>query len=189
MTSPPQHDATRILADLSAGDASAGERLLPVVYAELRAIAARCMRNQPADHTWQPTALVHEAYLRLIGKDDPAWSGRGHFLAVAAKAMRHLLVDHARRRLADKRGGDRQRVTLCDNLAQDDAAPIDALALDDALRRLATLHPRQAQIIELRFFGGLTIAETARALDLGTTTVEDDFVMARAWLARELADA
>lgn len=186
MEQRPNQETTRLLAELADGDRAAAERLLPLVYDELRSLAARCMRGQPADHTWQPTALVHEAFLRLSGAEPCA--NRHHFLALAAKAMRQLLVDHARRRSADKRGGGRQRVTLA-GIGEKTTPAVDALALDEALRQLARLHPRQAQIIELRFFGGLTIAETARALELGTTTVEDDFVMARAWLARELADA
>ncbi len=188
MTKAANDNVTRILREIAEGDAESAERLLPLVYDELRALADNFMRHQPAGHTLQPTALVHEAYVRLVGSRGVAWTGRSHFLAVAAKAMRRLLVDHARRRQADKRGGDWRQVTLEEALGPSKTNAVDLVALDDALRRLGQMSERQARIIELRFFGGLTIAETARALGCGTTTVEDDFVMAKAWLARELAD-
>jgi RNA polymerase sigma factor (TIGR02999 family) len=177
---------TRVLSELAGGDESAAQRLLPLVYAELRALAGSYMRR-PGGATLQPTALVHEAYVRLVGVQQPQWQGRAHFMAVAAKAMRQLLVDHARRRQARKRGGGLREVTLDEALVPQRGRAIDLVALDDALQDLARLSARQARIIELRFFGGLTIAETAVALGVGTTTVEDDFAMAKAWLARELA--
>lgn len=178
---------TKVLADLAGGDATAAERLLPLVYAELRALAGRYMRHPAPGVTLQPTALVHEAYMRLAGVQEAQWEGRAHFMAVAAKAMRQLLVDHARRRQARKRGGGLHEVTLDEALLPDKRRNVELVALDDALQELNRLSPRQARIVELRFFGGLTIAETAAALGIGTTTVEDDFAMAKAWLSRELA--
>ena len=181
------HQATQCLAEMAAGDESAAGRLFPLVYAELRALASHYLRRQAPVITLQATAIVHEAYMRLAGVDPGVWTGRAHFMAVAAKAMRQLLVDHARRRVAQKRGAGRRQVTLDEAILPDKGKPLDVLVLEDALQRLAMLSSRQARIVELRFFGGLTIAETAEALGVGTTTIEDDFAMARAWLARELA--
>lgn len=166
---------------------TAGGELVPLIYDELRSLARGYMRRQPADHTLQPTALVHEAYMRMAGEPDDRWSSKRHFMAVAAKAMRQLLVDHARRRGAGKRGGAWKRITLHDGVGPQGRSVVDLIDLSDALDRLERLHDRQARIIELRFFAGQTIAETAKTLGVGTTTVEDDFAMAKAWLARELA--
>ncbi len=185
--------ARRVVADLTTyagGDEAAGERLLQALYPELRAIAARCFRGQPADHTLQPTALVNEAWVRIAAaaEDGLAERDRSHFLALAATAMRQILVDHARRRRAAKRGGgDRPRPLLGDE-AVAEVARDDLPEIDEALRRLGELDPRMARVVELRFFGGLTVPEVARLLDVSVTTVEHDWRMARAWLARELAD-
>ncbi len=183
---------TELLQQLDRDDGSAAERLLPLVYDELRALAAGYFARQPAGHTLQPTALVHEAYLKLASRQDARWTGRAHFMAVAARAMRQILINHARDKGAAKRGGNNwRRITLDEAVTPPDGAQreIDLLALDEALGKLARLSERQCQIIELRFFGGLTIEETARVLGMGTTTVEDDWHHARAWLRRELKDS
>lgn len=179
----PSHDVTRILAELTAGDDAAADRLLPLLYDELRDIAARAFRNERANHTLQPTVLVHEAYLRLMQGAQVDWNDRVHFLSVMATAMRRLLIDHARRRQAERRGGDAVRVTLDDIVAAEHPG-LDLIALEEALEQLTERDERLARIVELRFFGGLTIAETAQVLDVGTTTVEDGW--ARAWLSARL---
>lgn len=180
-------DATRILEEINRGDASAVNRLLPLVYDELRAIAAAAMRRERVDHTLEPTALVHEAYVRLVDHGKSDWRGRAHFFAVAAKTIRNVLIDHARRADADKRGGAWRRTMLSGELAGGDGPrPVDLLDLDAALARLGELHPRQANVVELRFFGGLSIEETAHVLDAARSTVADDWMLARAWLSREL---
>lgn len=178
--------ATQLLQDLSRGDRSAGDRLLPLVYDELLGVARRLMSRQSPDHTLQSTALVHEAYLRLIDQTQPGWGSRAHFMAVAARAMRQILIDHARGKLAAKRGSDWDRVSLT-GVGQDAAIPrLDLLAIDEALTRLAALSERQAQVVELKFFGGLTIDEIAGVLDVSTTAIEKNWRVARAWLSREL---
>jgi RNA polymerase sigma factor (TIGR02999 family) len=185
MSKRPQ-TASVVLAQLRDGDDSAAARLLPIVYDELRALAGHYFRRQPSDHTLQPTALVHEAFVRLIA-DDGGWADRGHFIALAAQAMRQILVDHARKRAAAKRGGDHwKRITLDDGLAAAESRGVDVLVLEDAMTRLAALSARQAQIVELRVYGGLTIEEVAALLDIGPTTVKADWTIAKTWLKREL---
>ncbi len=181
-------EITQILNRLNDGDGAAVDRLWPLVYDELRALAASRFRNQPAGHTLQPTALVHEAYVRLAGRADVHWESRAHFMAVAAKAMRQILMNHARDKAAAKRGGDHQRITLDEAVTPvaDRTRELDLISLDDALTTLGELSDRQGRVVELRFFGGLTIAETAHVMGVGTTTVEDDWHLAKAWLAREL---
>jgi RNA polymerase sigma factor (TIGR02999 family) len=167
------------------------DRLLPDAYLELRRLAAAYLRRERPGQTLQPTALVHEAYLRLA-KDKPGrWQNRAHFCAIAANSMRQILVERARARAAVKRGGGQQRLTLVDNIDAGDAgpAPVDLLALDQALTRLAALDAQQARIVELRYFGGLSVEETAEALEISPATVKRDWSVARAFLARELADA
>jgi RNA polymerase sigma factor (TIGR02999 family) len=159
---------------------------MPLVYEELRHIARRQMRRQRAGHTLQTTALIHEAYLRLVGESDAHWQNRAHFFGVAATAMRHILVDHARSRQAAKRGGAAQRVTL-DQAAVISAQPAELVALDDALRSLAALDPRKSQIVELKYFGGLTVGEIAKVLQVSPETVARDWRLARVWLLRELS--
>lgn len=182
-------DATRILDALNRGDSKAASDLLPLVYDELRAIAARRMRAERLDHTLQPTALVHEAYLRLVDQTRFDWRGRAHFLGVAANTIRLILVDHARKVNADKRGGDRERTMLSDDLAAEEGRKdVDLLALEDALGKLASLHPRQARVVELRYFGGLSLEETAHVLNVAQSTVAADWAVAKAWLARELSN-
>jgi RNA polymerase sigma factor (TIGR02999 family) len=187
---PP--DVTGLLLAWRDGDASAGERLLPAIYDELRRQAARAMRREDGAHTLQATALVHEAYLRLVDQRRVEWRSRAHFFGVAAQMMRRVLVDHARTRLAAKRGGALQRVTLGDvGAGAEDAGSdeLDVLALHDALERLAAFDPDQARLVELRYFGGLGIEDTAEALGVSPATVKREWAVARAWLRRELEGA
>jgi RNA polymerase sigma-70 factor, ECF subfamily len=167
-------------------DRQSVETLLPIVYQELRRLAAGYLRRERAGYTLQPTALVHEAYLRLL-KDKPGrWQNRAHFCAIAAHSMRQILIERARARDAKKRGGERQRVTLDEGLVAGGDRSIDLIALDQALERLAALDAEQARLVELRFFGGLTIEETAEAMNTSPATVKRHWTMACAWLAREL---
>jgi len=185
--SSPSEKATLLLDALRAGDESASAQLLPVVYDELRALAGHYFQCQPADHTLQPTALVHEAFMRLVAHERLAGSDRAHFLAIAAQAMRQILIDHARRRHAAKRGGANwQRITLDDALAVMQSGSVDVVMLEDALQQLAERSSRQAKLVELRIFGGLTIPEAAEVLGVGLTTIKGDWTIAKAWLKREL---
>jgi RNA polymerase sigma factor (TIGR02999 family) len=179
-------DVTGLLRRWSEGDKQALEGLLPLVYEELRALAASCFRSERPDHTLQPTALVHEAYLRLIGQEHVAWQNRAHFFGIAAQMMRRILVDHARRKKAAKRDAATFRVEL--PASEDGPVDLDPeiLSLDEALKGLEVLDPRQARIVELRFFGGLTVEETAEVAGVGTATVKREWRTARAWLRREL---
>ena len=187
-TAPPTtHEVTRLLHDLQAGTPDAGDLLIRLVYQELHGIAERYMRRERGDHTLQPTLLVDEAYLRLVGQHHVSWQNRAHFFAIAAQAMRRILVDHARRRSAARRQGG-QRVTLRADVAATAPATLDLIALDDALSRLALLDARQAQVVELRFFGGLDVPQTAEALGVSPATVKRDWAFAKAWLARELSE-
>ncbi|HPF36280.1 sigma-70 family RNA polymerase sigma factor [bacterium] len=180
---------TRWLHAARDGDAAAVDRLLPLVYDELRRLAAARLARERVDHTLQATALVHEAYLRLVDQHDQDWRDRAHFLALAATTIRRVLVDHARRRLADKRGGGAQRLSLTvADLPDQPAADLDLLDLDAALAALAEEKPEHAQVIELRFFGGATAAEAAAVLGVTERTVERRWRFARAWLYRRLAD-
>ena len=183
-------DVTELLRAWSEGDRSAQEPLLRAVLGELRRQAARAMRRESPTHTLQPTALVNEAYLRLIDQQRVQWRNRAHFFGVAASLMRRILVDHARSRLAAKRGGDVQRVSIGDveppDRASESAQDVDVLALHEALERLAALDPEQARLVELRYFSGLTIEETAEALGVSPATVKREWRFARAWLRREL---
>lgn len=179
-------DVTRLLARASAGEAEASERLVAEVYRELRALAGRCLRNERPGHTLQATALVHEAYLRLIDQREAEWQNRGHFLSVAAGVMRRVLLDYARQRQAAKRGGRRMRETLDEGMLVSEQKLADVLAIDEALERLALLDPRQAQIVELRFFAGLGVEEIARILQVSEPTVKREWRSARAWLARQM---
>ena len=183
---PQRGEATRVLSELGRGDASAAQRLLPLVYDELRALAGAHFRRQEADHTLQPTALVHEAFLRLVDQTSVEWNDRPHFFAVAATAMRQILIDHARRRRAAKRGGQMQRVTLDAAGTPPTESPIDLIALDDALAALAALDERKHQVVVMRFFGGLSVDEVANVLEVSKTTVESDWRSARAWLGVRL---
>jgi len=166
----------------------ATDELMAAVYEELRALAAHALREERRNHTLQPTALVHEAYLRLAAIDRMQWKDRQHFLIAASGTIRRVLIDHARARLADKRGAGAARVALTGLASEPGLDGVDAVALDDALVRLAEMDARKCRVVELRFFGGLTIDETAGALGVGTTTVEDDWAFARAWLRREIGE-
>ncbi|MCU0627143.1 MAG: sigma-70 family RNA polymerase sigma factor [Gemmatimonadaceae bacterium] len=182
-------DVTQLLSAWSAGDRAALDALLPAVYAELRRQADRVLRHQASGHTLQPTALVHEAWLRLVAQRPAQLEGRAHFVAVAARCMRQVLVDAARARNADKRGGGVHAVTLdpqADLPAGTGETGLDILALDEALARLATIDPQQARLVELRYFVGLTLDETAAALGVSAATVSREWAVARRWLRREL---
>jgi RNA polymerase sigma factor (TIGR02999 family) len=168
------------------------DALLPVVYEELRRLAAAYLRRERPGQTLQPTALVHEAYLRLMKDRPDRWQNRAHFCAIAAHSMRQILIERARARGAQKRGGAQPRVTLDEAIVAadgSDSPSVDLVALDDALQRLEALDPQQARLVELRFFGGLTIEETAEAMKISPATVKRHWTVARAWLARELAGA
>ena len=184
MTSPQASTVTRILAELGAGDASALDRVLPLVYDELRVIAAAQLRREAPGHTLEPTALVHEAFLRLVDQRE-GFRNRGHFFGVAAQAMRRILVDYARRRRAQKRDGG-VRITLTEGVGPDSGATEQVLAVDEALGRLEAMDGRLARVVELRFFAGLSVEETGEALGISPATVKRDWVVARAWLQREL---
>jgi RNA polymerase sigma factor (TIGR02999 family) len=179
-------DRTDALAACSAGDRNAASRLIPQVYDELRAIAAHYMRRERAAHTLQPTALVHEAYLRLIDIERVDWKSRSHFLAMAATQMRRILVNHARDRCAQKRGGGQTLITLDDNVAVAVADTVETLALDEALQKLGAVSPRQCRVAEMRLFAGLKVDEIACVLDVSPRTVKQDWRVACAWLRREL---
>ncbi|MBI1190881.1 MAG: sigma-70 family RNA polymerase sigma factor [Tepidisphaera sp.] len=185
-TSPGNHDVTRILDAVKAGDKAASEQLLPVVYDELRRLARSYMHRENEGQTLQATALVHEAYLRLVGGVDVSWDSRGHFFAAAAMAMRRILVEKARSRGRIKRGGDRKRVELGDQAVANDSASTDLVALDEALNKLAAYSQRKADVVMLRYFAGLTNDETAAALGVSSATVRNEWTFARAWLMREL---
>jgi RNA polymerase sigma factor (TIGR02999 family) len=178
---------TRLLIEWNNGRNGALEDLLPLVYGELRRLAAQRLRRERPDHTLQPTALVHEAYLRLVDQRQVRWQNRAHFYGVAAHVMRRILVDRARARNADKRGAGWERVTLVGDRTPSESRDVDVLALDDALKRLATLDPQQERIVELRYFGGLTLDETAEVIGISTATVKREWAIARAWLRAELS--
>jgi len=181
-------EVTQLLRRMSAGDAQAANELMPLVYGELRSLAAGLLRDERARHTLQPTALVHEAYLRLVGAEvAPEWEGHRHFLGVAAKAMRSVLIDHARRKQAAKRGGGGERLPLEGIVAAFEERVPDLLALDEALGRLEAMDGELARLVELRFFGGLTIEQTARVLETSVPTVVRSWQVARLWLQREVA--
>ena len=178
---------TQLLIDWGQGDQAALEKLMPLVYSELRRLAGNYLRRERAEHTLQPTALVNEAYLKLIDQRNAKWQNRAHFFAISAKLMRRILVDHARQRQAVKRGGsdqERLSITSAETILKQPA--IDLLALNEALDELAHMDPQQGRIVELKFFAGLSIEETAAVLGISHATVERDWKMARAWLRRQL---
>src|SRR4051812_46433243 len=181
-------DVTGLLASWRQGDAAALDRLLPLVYDELRRVARGHLRRESSGHTLQPTALVHEVFLRLVDADRMTPTSRTHFFAIAARLMRQILVDHARRKQADKRGGGATLVSLDDVVPPAaPASPVDVLALDEALDALASFDARQCRVVELRFFAGLNMPETADALGISTATVEREWAMAKAWLHQRLS--
>jgi RNA polymerase sigma factor (TIGR02999 family) len=180
-------DITRILATLSDGDRSSAAELLPLVYHELRSLADRFMRGEPSDHTLQATAVVHEAYLRLVRGEPKKWNNRAHFFRVAAGVMRHILVDHARGRGRVKRGGNGVMLPLDEAVALFEERALDLVALDEALEKLAALDKRKARVVELRFFAGLGVEETAETLEISPRAVKSDWQFAKLWLLREIA--
>ena len=181
------HRATELLQAWGAGDAAAFELLIPLVHAELRRLARRYMGHERSGHTLQPTALVNEAYLRLVDLQRMRWQDRAHFLAMAARLMRRILVDNARSKGYRKRGGGARQVTLDEALIISSPRSDDLIALDDALTQFAAISPRKAEVVELRFFGGLSVEETAEALQVSPETVKRDWRLAKAWLVRQLA--
>ena len=184
MTQPSQPDVTALLKEWSGGDRKALERLMPLVYGELRRLAASYLREERPDHTLQPTALVHEAYIRLTNQRDVVWQNRAHFFGIAAQMMRRILVDHARKRQAAKRDAAAWRVATIEVDASDRAPEL--LELDRALSSLEVIDPQQARVVELRFFAGLTVEETAEVAGLSAATVKREWRTAKAWLRREI---
>jgi RNA polymerase sigma factor (TIGR02999 family) len=180
-------DVTQLLENWSNGDRGALERLMPLVYDELHRLARSYLRRERSDHTLQSTALVHEAYLRMVDQKNVRWQNRAHFFGVAAQYIRHILVDHARSHLAAKRGAGAAKLSLDEAIGVPEKKEVDLLALDQALEGLAALDPQQGRIVELRFFGGLSIEETAEVLHISTATVKRDWVMAKAWLYQNLS--
>ncbi|MCC7124951.1 MAG: sigma-70 family RNA polymerase sigma factor [Acidobacteria bacterium] len=188
MDTPPAGDVTTLLRDLTNGRREVLPALLPLIYAELRRVAAAHLRRERRDHTLQATALVHEAYLRLVDQRQVQWQNRAHFLAVAAQAMRRILVDHARARSAAKRGNAEVHMQIEDAHITVDGPSLDIVALDNALTRLAAHDARQVQVVELRFFGGLSVEEAAEVLGVSAATVKREWSFAKAWLRRELSE-
>lgn len=180
---------SRLLADWARGNPEAREALIPLVHSELRRLARRYLRRERTDHTLESCALVNEAYLRLVRQESPPWQNRAHFFGVAAQMMRHILVDHARNRRAAKRGAGRPRLTLDRDVALAEKPEIDLLILDEALNKLALLDQQQSYLVELRFFGGLSIEETGVVMGISPATVKREWATARAWLRRELGKA
>jgi RNA polymerase sigma factor (TIGR02999 family) len=187
MTPPAQNEVTQLLLAWSDGDNAALEELTPLVYAELRRLAERHMRRERAGHPLQTTALVNEAYVRLIDLQQVRWQNRAHFFGIAAQLMRHILVDFARARLRAERGGYKQQVSLEEAAVVSKERSADFIALDDALKSLAEIDPRKSRMVELRFFGGLSVEETAEALNVSPRTVQREWNLARDWLYRELS--
>ncbi len=187
MRLPKSHELTRLLHAWSQGDQSALEKLTPLVYDELHRVAHRHLSREPRGHTLQTTALINETYARLIDSGDMNWENRAHFFGVCARLMRQILTDFARSRLSKKRGGEVQHVSLDESLEVPIEPGADLVALDDALNRLAALDPRKSQVVELRFFGGLTAEEAAAVLKVSPDTVLRDWRLAKVWLHRELS--
>lgn len=187
MNESPRSRATEILTDMEAGDPSRAEDLLPLVYEELHSLAQRYLRREAVGHTLQPTALVNEAYLRLVDQTRVQWQSRTHFFAVGAKIMHRLLIDHGRNKKRAKRGGGWLRITLAPEVAPMPGVEFDAIAIHDAIKKLASLDERQAKMVELRFFSGLSMSEIAEILGVSKRTVEGDWTHARAWLKRHLS--
>lgn len=180
------HQISVLLIDCSKGDEYALEELMPLVYTELRVMARKHMRRQPSGHTFQTTDLIHETYLKLAGREQRNWQSRSHFFGVAAKAMRHILVDYARSKNNQKRGGWQERVTLTEHLKTTNQSSEEIVALDEALNQLATLDERKVRVVEMKFFAGLTVVEIAEVLKVSPETVKRDWSFAQTWLLREL---
>jgi len=186
MTTPSRKDVTDLLIDWSKGDQEALNKLMPLVYDELHRLASRYLRHERPGHTLQTTALVHEAYLKLVDERNANWQNRVHFFAAAAQVMRHVLVDYARSRRASKRGGDYCRLSLVEARISSEEKDADLLALNDALNNLAAIDPQQSRVVELRVFAGLTVEETAEALGISPRTVKREWSMAKAWLHKQI---
>ena len=186
MSDPNSHDVTQLLKAWSGGDQQALNELMPTLYAEIRKLAGSYLRRERPDHTLQATALVNEAYMRLVDQRAVQWQNRAHFFGIAAQIMRRILVDHARMQKAEKRGSGQNPILLDEALEVAAERQLDFVAVDDALKTLAELDSRQAQIVELRFFGGLSIEETAEVTKLSPATIKREWASARAWLRREL---
>lgn len=184
---PAQPNITELLAGYGRGDKESLDRLMPIVYDELRRQAARYLKREQAGHTLQTTALIHEAYVRLVDQRNVQWQNRAHFFGIAAQLMRRILVDHARTRKRVKRGGSDVRVSLGEVNVAGRGPDLDVVALDEALNRLAKIDEQQSRVVELRFFSGLTVEETAEAMGISPATVKRDWSMAKAWLHRELS--
>ncbi len=182
----PRQEVTQVLLDWGKGAADAPERLMPLVYDELRRLARQYLQRERSDHTLQATGLVHEAYLRLVDQTSTTWQNRAHFFGVAAHVMRRILVDYARSHRAEKRGGSREKIMFEEELAPAAERTVDLIALDDALNDLDALDPRQSRIVELRFFGGLTNEEIGTVLDISPRTIKREWRLAKAWLRREI---
>jgi len=182
-------DVTNILGRIEAGDPSAAEKLLPLVYDELRKLASARMAEERSDHTLQSTALVHEAYLRLVDVEKAQhWNSRGHFFGAAAEAMRRILVDQARRKKSQRAGGDRHRIELSLVEPEIPSSGLDLLALDEALQKLGAIDPRACEVVKLRYFAGLTVAQVVDALGVSVATAENDWTYAKSWLKMQLSD-
>jgi RNA polymerase sigma-70 factor (ECF subfamily) len=181
-----QEIVTLMLRNAQAGDRGALDELFPIIYKELRRIAAHQLSNERSDHTLQPTALVHEAYIRLIDQHSVDWKNRAHFFSIAAETMRRILVNHAIQRNAQKRGSGATHIELDEAISFQDQRELDLVALDDALKNLEEFDPTQAKIVELRFFGGLTVEETAQVMDVSESTIKREWRMAKSWLKTKL---
>lgn len=188
MVTPPDNEVTRLLESWSSGRQEALDELMPLVYQELRRMAKRYMNSQPSGHTLQTTALIHEAYLKLADQQEKNWQNRAHFFAVAAQAMRHILVDHARSYKTEKRGGETEIISLEDAAIVSAERAAEVVALDEALQNLSDLDERKARVVELRYFGGLSLEETAEVLKISPNTVKRDWNFAKMWLLRELSN-
>jgi len=186
LSSEAPSQVTDLLTRWRGGDRQALDSLMPLVYEELRVLARHYLRGERPDHTLQSTALVHEAFVRLVGQDPPDWKSRAHFFGVAARLMRQILVDHARNHKAAKRGGNSLTITISEELVGGKSEDIDLLALDSALNSLAEVNPQQGRIVELRYFSGLTIEDTSEVLGVSPATVKRSWTVARAWLYREM---
>lgn len=188
MTQPPTHEVTQLLIEWSNGDKTALDKLMPLIHEELRRLARRYMSRERQDHTLQTTALVNEAYLRLVNRKGVHWQNRAHFFAIAAQSMRGILVDHARGLAYEKRGGGAPKIALDEGMIVSHERAAQVVALDEALVALTRIDPKQSRIVELRFFGGLTIEETAEVLNLSPATIKREWTTAKAWLYNELND-
>jgi len=185
---PSPSNVTQMLHDWSDGDREAFDKLVPIVYEELRRQAVRYLRRERPGHTLQTTALIHEAYIRLIDQTNVRWQNRAHFFGIAAQLMRRILVDHARSRQAAKRGGSDIKVPLEEAIIASEGREVDLVALDEALERLAAIDPQQSRVVELKFFSGLSVEETAEVLGISPRTVKRDWNVAKGWLRREISE-